>query len=311
MNTLNNEHDDFIQELIESIYIQFEQSTENLNKQHKFRLIIKGVIDFLKENELSIDAIRTGLIEFFHLRRSYIRSEYQLSFHQIGIIVENYLSNGTDDELNTALENNTNNTATAASSQSSMSSITSLAFQLLSQSSIYDSQPIVYTYQPYMGLPTINVPVSNLDGLAEPIPPSNLNVANSQNLNDVEDNDAPPPLIPSGYNSIASNLLLNFVNIYLNGSVPPLAPMVDVKNVVTEKQLEQLKVVNWSELKPEETEKYKDCVICLDSFENDSKLRILKCDHGFHVDCIDKWLTDCNYKCPVCRDDSNDHHAEI
>jgi hypothetical protein len=97
----------------------------------------------------------------------------------------------------------------------------------------------------------------------------------------------------------------------MNGAPPPLAPMVDVKNVVTEKQLEQLKVVTYSDLKTEEVEKCKDCAICLDSFEKESKLRILKCDHGFHVDCIDKWLTDCNYKCPVCRDDSNEHHAEI
>jgi hypothetical protein len=126
-----------------------------------------------------------------------------------------------------------------------------------------------------------------------------------------EDDDEPPPLIEYGYNSSAANLLLNFVNIYMNGMPPPLAPMVDVKNVVTEKQLEQLKVATYSELKSEEAEKYKECIICLDSFEKDSKLRILKCDHGFHVDCIDKWLTDCNYKCPVCRDDSNEHHAEI
>jgi hypothetical protein len=187
-----------------------------------------------------------------------------------------------------------------------------------------------------MGLPTVNVPTSSLSGsnlsgstnsvsniqlsnlgaflLNMPAANSNTDDNNEDNNEEEDDDDnALPPLEPvtHGFNSTTANLLLNFVNIYMNGMPPPLAPMVDVKNVVTEKQLEQLKVVTYSELKSEEAEKYKECIICLDSFEKDSKLRILKCDHGFHVDCIDKWLTDCNYKCPVCRDDSNEHHAEI
>jgi hypothetical protein len=380
MNTSNNEHDDFIQELIESIYIQLEQSIENTNKLEKFKLIIKGVINFLKENELSINSIRTGLIEFFHLRRSYIRSEYQYTFYQIGIIVENILGNGSDSTLNNELEESISGdtgstvSGSTASSSTASGSIASgstasgstvsgstvsgstvsgstfnsvsindlnFALQLFTQPHLQNSQPLVYTYQPYMGLPTINVPTSSLpeSGLAESslagsslagssLADPSLHESNSlsnlgafllnmpvANLNDVDDNneDDLPSLEPVGpsYNSAAANLLLNFVNIYMNGSHQPLAPMVDVKNVVTEKQLEKLKVATYSELKSEEAEKYKDCAICLDSFEKDSKLRILKCDHGFHVDCIDKWLTDCNYKCPVCRDDSNEHHAEI
>jgi len=358
MNTSENEHNDFIQELIETIYIQLEQSIENTNKLEKFKLIIKGVINFLKENELSNDAIRTGLIEFFHLRRSYVRTEYQIGFHQIGLIVENILANGSDVDLNNELEETSSGDTGAPSlsnNQSPMSAITSLALQLLSHQNLYNlqnSQPLIYTYQPYMGLPTINVPTSGLtasgltaSGLtASGLTASGLTVSGSgvsgssslasfllnlpnQNViassveNEEEDdiegdieaeNEVGPP-IPTvyGYNPSTANLLLNFVNIYMNGAPPPLAPMVDVKNVVTEKQLEQLKVVTYLDLKTEEIEKYKDCVICLDSFEKDSKLRILKCDHGFHVDCIDKWLTDCNYKCPVCRDDSNEHHAEI
>jgi len=372
----SNEYDDFIQELIENIYISLEQTIENENKKDKFKAIVKGVIDFLKENSQSMNEIRTGLIDFFHLRRSYIKSEYQMTFQQIGIIVEGILANDSDEQLEINLSNynllltgGASTTASGASTTASSASTTvsgasttaqfastsaqlsssnalyNLAMQLLAQPNIQNSQPIVYTYQPYMGLPTINVPTStipaavsdatntdntsqahtnsadvqvpNLSSYLFNIPISNLNNNNEshESGDGVEDEDGDdneiPPLIPTGYNS-ATNLLLNFVNIYLNSaSIPPLGPMVDVKNVVTEKQLEQLKVVSWSELKPEETEKCKDCAICLDSFEKDSKLRILKCAHGFHVDCIDKWLTDCNYKCPVCRDDSNEHHAEI
>ena len=44
-----------------------------------------------------------------------------------------------------------------------------------------------------------------------------------------------------------------------------------------------------------------ECVICLSEFTNGERLRILpKCNHGFHVRCIDKWLSS-HSSCPKCR----------
>ncbi|XP_058731016.1 RING-H2 finger protein ATL78-like [Vicia villosa] len=44
-----------------------------------------------------------------------------------------------------------------------------------------------------------------------------------------------------------------------------------------------------------------ECVICLSEFTNGEKVRILpKCNHGFHVRCIDKWLKE-HPSCPKCR----------
>ncbi|RDX63684.1 RING-H2 finger protein ATL78, partial [Mucuna pruriens] len=44
-----------------------------------------------------------------------------------------------------------------------------------------------------------------------------------------------------------------------------------------------------------------ECVICLFDFANGDKVRILpKCNHGFHVRCIDKWLSS-HSSCPKCR----------
>ncbi|KAJ9131046.1 hypothetical protein P3X46_033812 [Hevea brasiliensis] len=44
------------------------------------------------------------------------------------------------------------------------------------------------------------------------------------------------------------------------------------------------------------------CAICLADFANGDKLRNLpKCNHRFHVVCIDKWLIS-NSSCPTCRD---------
>ncbi|EOA39387.1 hypothetical protein CARUB_v10012468mg [Capsella rubella] len=44
-----------------------------------------------------------------------------------------------------------------------------------------------------------------------------------------------------------------------------------------------------------------ECVICLSDFVSGEQLRLLpKCNHGFHVRCIDKWLQH-HMTCPKCR----------
>jgi hypothetical protein len=50
------------------------------------------------------------------------------------------------------------------------------------------------------------------------------------------------------------------------------------------------------------------CVICLDAFCEGDRLRVLPCDHSFHVGCIDRWLSgshsynECfTAGCPTCK----------
>uniref|UniRef100_A0A5B7C512 RING-type E3 ubiquitin transferase n=1 Tax=Davidia involucrata TaxID=16924 RepID=A0A5B7C512_DAVIN len=44
-----------------------------------------------------------------------------------------------------------------------------------------------------------------------------------------------------------------------------------------------------------------DCPICIGEFAEGEKVRILpRCNHGFHVKCIDTWLVS-HSSCPTCR----------
>jgi hypothetical protein len=58
----------------------------------------------------------------------------------------------------------------------------------------------------------------------------------------------------------------------------------------------------FSNLNDEIKKKFDTCPICFDDFKEDNIIRQIKCNHIFHQSCIDPWLLNESYKCPVCRE---------
>jgi hypothetical protein len=46
------------------------------------------------------------------------------------------------------------------------------------------------------------------------------------------------------------------------------------------------------------------CSICLEDFAQGDTRKILPCLHGFHADCVDRWLRS-NNSCPICKNRIN------
>jgi len=53
-----------------------------------------------------------------------------------------------------------------------------------------------------------------------------------------------------------------------------------------------------------------ECAICLEGFAKGDKVRVLPCEHIFHVDEIDDWLINRKKLCPICKADVTQDHSK-
>ncbi|XP_075502053.1 uncharacterized protein LOC142540064 [Primulina tabacum] len=53
------------------------------------------------------------------------------------------------------------------------------------------------------------------------------------------------------------------------------------------------------------------CYICLAEYEEGDKIRVLPCQHEYHISCVDKWLKEIHGVCPLCRGDVREGFTEI
>ncbi|KAI5435779.1 hypothetical protein KIW84_022269 [Lathyrus oleraceus] len=45
-----------------------------------------------------------------------------------------------------------------------------------------------------------------------------------------------------------------------------------------------------------------DCAVCLCKIEEGDEIRVLRCEHKYHRNCLDKWVSFKNHTCPLCRE---------
>ena len=87
-----------------------------------------------------------------------------------------------------------------------------------------------------------------------------------------------------------NNNIFNFMN--MNQSYE------DIKVVLTEEQFNNQKHSFFKELKCYDL---KECLICIQEFENEDEVTKITCNHIFHKNCIKNWVCHESNKCPICR----------
>lgn len=82
----------------------------------------------------------------------------------------------------------------------------------------------------------------------------------------------------------------------------------DVSVVLDQNQLNQLYTKKIKNI----NKKNKKCLICLQLYNEGDIVIFLKCcNYYYHKNCIEKWLKDYNYKCPLCRKPVGKGHPKI
>ena len=100
----------------------------------------------------------------------------------------------------------------------------------------------------------------------------------------------PQPHNPTEFlNSFTS--LMNIMNITLNRNTNNENKKVTLDESDFDKITEIVAVDDHKE----------NCSICMMNIKKDNKISKLPCKHIFHTDCINPWLKEYNYKCPICR----------
>ncbi|KAK1403891.1 RING-type E3 ubiquitin transferase [Heracleum sosnowskyi] len=101
--------------------------------------------------------------------------------------------------------------------------------------------------------------------------------------------------------SLGLNSIVRCALRRLRPSEPRESSSANLSNTgVNKKALKTFPIVNYSaDLKLPGLDA--ECVICLSEFAPGERVKVLpKCNHGFHVRCIDRWLTS-HSSCPTCR----------
>jgi hypothetical protein len=125
----------------------------------------------------------------------------------------------------------------------------------------------------------------------------NFQVILNTNLNNL------PHVYVGEFNNI-NNILNQYINnpyIIYNDHIPN-DPEEDNKNVATETMLDENTTVKlYKDIDDDIKSRFTTCNICLSDFKDEDSIRLIKCVHIFHKDCIDPWLLNESYSCPVCR----------
>jgi len=106
-------------------------------------------------------------------------------------------------------------------------------------------------------------------------------------------------IISGGGNQLPSSLFSDSPTyedlLMLSHVLGPVRPVT-----ATTEQVEVIPITVYR--KDQMTEMINDkCQVCLEDYAELQELRMLQCKHGFHKECIDRWLTEGRNCCPICR----------
>lgn len=91
---------------------------------------------------------------------------------------------------------------------------------------------------------------------------------------------------------------------------PLSLPLATVSLPAPDSVVDSLPVKN-HKMKHKSESDVEQCQICLAEYEEGDEIRVLPCQHEYHMSCVDKWLKQFHRICPLCRGDVCEAEATI
>ncbi|KAI7855657.1 hypothetical protein BDC45DRAFT_505570 [Circinella umbellata] len=85
--------------------------------------------------------------------------------------------------------------------------------------------------------------------------------------------------------------------MWLSNIIGPARPVTTTQAAIDA----AMPVIPWSDDTKHRMRGTDRCLVCLDDFIPKQSVRVLKCCHVFHQECVDRWLCETHNSCPVCR----------
>jgi transglutaminase/protease-like cytokinesis protein 3 len=101
------------------------------------------------------------------------------------------------------------------------------------------------------------------------------------------------------YNNRLNRIIYIFDNYFRNDGLEiDLSNLNDnIKIIITEDDFNKFERINYDSINKDNN----DCLICIESFNENDEIVKIKCNHYFHCNCIKSWLCNESNKCPICR----------
>ena len=149
---------------------------------------------------------------------------------------------------------------------------------------------------------TNNYPQMNLNfGM---MPPT-LNINNTEILFTPINNNLETNVIFEYNNLVNNNNLLGQLMNQIINTTNVNQPHEDINVTMDKEDINNLEILRYNE------EENSNCSICLMDVVKDDYYYKINCGHFFHRKCLEKWLEEYNYVCPVCRKELGKSKAHI
>jgi hypothetical protein len=126
-------------------------------------------------------------------------------------------------------------------------------------------------------------------------------------------------ILENGHNNIRfTRVMVN--SRFIPGTSPPSTSaspptrgnrFEDVKVILQKKELDKHTTLKYKNVASDLKTAHPRCSVCMEEFTETALVRRMQCNHVFHKKCIDKWLLEYNYKCPMCRTECGKYEPKL